>query len=270
MEIFIYTFVFIFGLAIGSLLNCIIHRLFTKENFLVGKSHCPSCKHTLSWKDLFPVLSFLILKGKCRYCSQRISWQYPLVELATALLFVLIVNQQLASSNQELIFLILNICFLFLVASLLIIIFVYDLKHYIIPDKVIYPAILVTGSWYLVASIFFNIHTRYKLLTTLYSAFTVAAFFLAIVLLSRGKGMGVGDIKLAFFMGLFLGYPKILVAVFLAFLIGAIVGLVLIGLSKKSLKSEIPFAPFLVLGTFLAMFWGEQLIDFYFNFFLLK
>jgi len=99
------------------------------------------------------------------------------------------------------------------------------------------------------------------------AAFLASAFFLIIVILSRGKWMGIGDIKLAFLIGLILGWPKILPALFLAFLIGAIIGIGLIVAGKKTLKSEVPFGPFLVTGTFLALFWGEKLINYYLNFF---
>ena len=99
------------------------------------------------------------------------------------------------------------------------------------------------------------------------SAFGAAIFFLTIVLISRGKAMGIGDIKLAFFMGLFLGFPNILVALFLAFLIGAIIGVGLILAKRKTLKSEVPFGPFLVTGIFIALFWGEKMIGWYFDLF---
>ena len=91
--------IFVFGLMIGSFLNCVIYRLETGENFLKGRSYCPYCKHVLNWQDLIPILSFLILKGKCRYCQQKISLQYPIVEISTGLLFLLISNFQFLISN---------------------------------------------------------------------------------------------------------------------------------------------------------------------------
>lgn len=269
MVFLFYFFAFIFGLIVGSFLNCIIYRLQTGENFLKGRSFCPHCKHTLNWQDLIPLLSLLILKGKCRYCQKPISWQYPLVELATGFLFLLIYQFDRGSSS---------IIFNWVVSSFLIIIFVYDLKHYIIPDKVIYPAIAVAFfhqlfkilNFEFISDLGFRILDFKMLANPLLSAILAAAFFLLIVLVSRGTWMGMGDVKLAFFMGLFLGFPNILVALFSAFFIGAIIGLILIGLGKKTLKSEIPFGPFLVSGTFLAMFFGERLVDFYLNLFLLK
>ena len=227
--------IFLFGLAIGSFLNCLIYRLEHNQSFLRGRSYCPHCRHQLDLWDLIPVLSFLILRGKCRYCQQKISWQYPLVEIFTGLIFLLIINYQLSIIN-------------FIIAPFLIIIFIYDLKHYIIPDKIIYPAILIAA--------IFNF-------TNWLSALGAAAFFLIIVLVSRGKWMGVGDIKLGFLMGLLLDWPSVLIALFLAFMTGAIIGIGLIISGKKSLKSEVPFGPFLVFGTFIALFFGQRIIERY-------
>ncbi len=251
--------VFVFGLIVGSFLNCVIYRLEQSQSFLKGRSYCPLCKHTLSWQDLVPVLSFLFLKGKCRYCQKKISWQYPLVELSTGILFLLIYLINRGPSS---------VIFNWVVGSFLIIIFIYDLKHYIIPDKIIYPAIIVSSIWYFVSGIFLNLYTKYEILNTIYSAFGAAAFFLLIVLISRGKWMGVGDIKLAFLIGLILGWPNILVALFSAFFIGAIIGTGLIAAGRKKLSSEVPFGPFLVTGTFLAMLWGGEIANWYLTFFL--
>lgn len=266
LDAFLYSIIFIFGLIVGSFLNCVIYRLERNESFLRGRSYCPHCKHTLSWQDLIPLFSFLILKGKCRYCSRKISWQYPLVELATGILFIFIF--------QLTIFNILSFCYLLTVSCFLIVIFVYDLKHYIIPDKVIYPAIVIALLFRILNFLFvsdfgFRILNFKTLITPFLSAILASVFFLVIVSISRGRWMGVGDIKLAFLMGLMLGWPNILVALFLAFFIGAVMGAGLIISGKKTLKSEVPFGPFLVTGTFLAIFFGEQLVNWYFNLFLL-
>ena len=261
----IYALFFIFGLAIGSFLNSVIYRLDTRESIIKTRSHCPYCKKTLSWFELIPLMSFILQKGKCLKCKKKISWQYPLVELATGILFALVINFQFSIFNKFSIFnfqFSISLLFWLFVVSCLIVIFVCDLKHYIIPDQVIYPAILVAGIWYLVFGIFIR-DTKYEILTTFLAALAAGAFFLAIVLVSKGKWMGVGDIKLALFMGLVLGWPKILVALFLAFLIGAFVSIILIILKKKTLKSEVPFGPFLAGGTIIAIFWGNVLINWY-------
>jgi len=255
----VYFLIFVFGLIVGSFLNCVIYRLGAGGSFLKGRSFCPHCKHTLSWPDLIPLFSFFLLKGKCRYCQKPISWQYPLVELTTGILFLLIIHYTFPNFLLSI--------FYSLISSFLIVIFVYDLEHYIIPDKVIYPAIIITFVFNILNSYLLN---HKSILSPLLAALGASAFFLTIVLMSRGKWMGWGDVKLAFLMGLFLGYPNILVALFLAFFIGAIVGLILIALGKKTLKSEIPFGPFLVTGTFLAIFLGEKILNWYLNLFLLK
>ena len=259
LETLIFFLIFIFGLIVGSFLNCLIYRLEIGESFLSGRSYCPNCKHILSFKDLIPVFSFLILRGKCRYCGKKISWQYPLVELATGILFVLVMNYTFPNP--------LVTGYWLLVTSLLIIIFVSDLKYYVIPDKVIYPTIVLTFIFHLFE--IFEFGTFEPILNSFLSAILASLFFLTIVLISRGKWLGIGDVKLVFFMGLILGYPNILLALFLAFFIGAVVGVILIILGKNTLKSEIPFGPFLVTGTFLAMFFGERIVNFYLNLFLI-
>src|SRR3989339_853687 len=176
-----YLFTFLLGVCIGSFLNCVVYRLESKKS-LAGRSFCPHCKHILSWKDLIPVLSFLFLKGKCRYCKEKISWQYPAVEVATGLIFF----------------------------------FIYDLKHYLIPDKVLFPAIFIT--------LIFRLIFISGFLNYLLAVLIASGFFLAIFLVSGGKWMGFGDVKLAILMGLLLGFPNILVALFLAFFLGAIIG----------------------------------------------
>ncbi len=250
-----YSFIFLFGLVVGSFLNVVIYRTETNEDIVFGRSCCRQCHRILAWYDLVPLLSFLALRGKCRYCRQLISAQYPLVELLTGIMFVLIAwrlgfvrDLEFGIGN----FFIIN--YYWFIVSTLIIIFVYDLKHYIIPDKVVYAAILVSGIWYSVFGFFLNFYTKYEILYTLLAALLAGGFFLIIVLLTKGEGMGGGDIKLAFLMGLFLGTEKILTALVLAFTLGAFWGIILILLKKKTLKSAIPFGPFLVIGTLAALF----------------
>ena len=242
-------FIFLLGLAVGSFLNAVIFRLEKGENALKGRSYCPQCKHQLSFDDLIPVLSFVLLKGKCRYCKKPISWQYPLVEISTAAVFLLIFF------TQGLNF------YLWSIASLLIVIFVYDLKYYLIPDIILYLAIGVAFLY----RIFKHVGS---LENALVSAIFASAFFLAIYLLSKGKWMGFGDVKLAFFMGLFLGFPNILIALYSAFFAGAVVGVVLIVAKKKKMNSQVPFGPFLVGGTFFALLFGQSIAHWYLRFLL--
>lgn len=276
MSFLFYFFVFLFGLCVGSFLNVVIFRLETGESVVKKSSHCPNCGKILRWYDMIPVLSFFILRGRCRDCGKKISWQYPVVELITGSLFLLIfwnLNFEIWDLFQILIF-----GFWIFIASCLIVIFVYDLRYYIIPDKIVYPAIVVV----LISRIFsafvvFNLPAPLvkggvggligNFLPFLFSAFGAAVFFLAIVLITKGKGMGIGDIKLAFLMGLILGWPNILAALFLAFFAGAVVGIILILVGRKTLKSQIPFGPFLVGGTIFVLLFGSQISSLYFKLF---
>lgn len=251
---------FILGLIVGSFLNCVIYRMELQEDmpkgspqrkavsFLRGKSFCPNCRHELAWSDLVPVFSFLLLKGKCRYCGKKISWQYPVVEILTAFLFLAVFSQ----------FSLINSVFLAVIFSLLLVIFVFDLKHFIIPDRVLFLAIIT--------AFLYNLFLNYgNMFNFIYSAFLASGFFLLIFIISKGRWIGFGDVKFAFFMGLFLGFPGILIAFYFAFTIGAIIGVGLIVAKRKEMKSEIPFGPFLIIGTLSAFFYGNQIINWYFN-----
>ena len=245
-------FIFFLGLLIGSFLNVVICRLGSKEPILLSRSHCPKCGALLKWPDLIPLLSFVLVRGKCRYCHKKISLQYPLVELATGLLFLLIFNQFSILNPITLAYYLLIICFL-------LVIFVYDLKHYLIPDKIIYSAIIITllNFWVLRAQIY----------NPFLAAFLASGFFLSLVLISKGKWLGLGDVKLAVLMGLVLGWPNILLSLFLAFMSGAMVGLGLIIAGKKSIKSQIPFGPFLSGATILMIIFGQYLTNSFQNLF---
>jgi len=254
MDIFLGILVVLFGLCVGSFLNCLLYRLEIGESFLKGRSYCPACKHPLGWLDLIPVISFLWLGGKCRYCKAKISWQYPLVEIITAAIFLFIWYVQFASYSLQSV---ISLFFSWYLAASFIGIFVYDLRHFIIPDKLLFPAIAAT--------VVYQAATNYQYLffNSLWAGLGAFTFFLAIFLLSRGLWMGFGDVKLAFLLGLILGFPNIVTGLFLAFLFGAIIGVALLMLQKKGLKSEVPFAPFLIAGTFVAMFWGQELLRWY-------
>ncbi len=259
----IYFFVFFFGAAIGSFLNCVICRLGTKKRAFSERSACPKCKHNLEFFDLIPVLSFLILRGKCRHCGKKISFQYPLVEIATGLVFILILSFHLPVVHF---YQLVNIVFLLLCACFLIIIFVYDLKHYLIADEILFPGIFIALGYRLFESFQINnfLSVDFKFFFNyILAALTASGFFLIIFIFSRGKWIGFGDVKLGIFLGLFSGWPRIIAALFLAYMIGGIISTALLILKKKNMKSELPFAPFLITSAFIAMLWGEALIGWY-------
>jgi prepilin signal peptidase PulO-like enzyme (type II secretory pathway) len=256
---------------VGSFLNCVIFRLKEGEGFLRGRSRCPHCKHPLAWYDLIPVLSFIILRRHCRYCKKPISYQYPLVELVMGALFVLVLwhltfDIDLAFDICHLDFL--TLIYYLLITCFLIVIFVYDLKHFIVPDKVLYPAIIISLIYRLIDGLLQGVNFEFPILNfeffnSLFAATIVSGFFFLIYFISKGRWLGFGDVKLGILLGLVLGWPKVLLALFLSFVIGGIIGIGLIILGKKKLKSEVPFAPFLIMGALIALFWGEQIVTWY-------
>ena len=261
-----YILSLILGLFIGSFLNCVVYRVYNKKTFLKGHSFCPKCNHNLSVLDLIPIFSYLSLKGKCRYCKEPISKQYLFVELITGVVFFLVAYLLNASFltqgflNLEF----LNLIFYFFVASYFIMIFIFDLKWFIIPDGLTFSGIAVT-LFYLILSSFLNVLSVEELFVRVLTAFIVFLFFFALYFFSEGKAMGFGDVKLVVFLGLLIGFPNILPALFIAFFLGAVIGLIMMMFKKKGMKSEIPFGPFLVFGTFVSLFFGEYFISWYLN-----
>jgi leader peptidase (prepilin peptidase) / N-methyltransferase len=262
--------VFLFGLIIGSFLNVVIYRYNTGYS-LGGRSKCGSCSYQLTWIDLVPVVSYLMLRGRCRQCGAQISMQYPVVELLTGLLFA---GAYVMHGISTLF--ILDI----IIFSILIVIFFYDLKHKIIPDLLVY---LFIGLSLLRLAVLVSQSTYGLLMHDLMFGIIVAAFFFLLWLISQGRWIGLGDAKLVLGIGWFLGLVYGLSALLLAFWIGAIVGLALMFIGNNpgrfraitshwsflgniSRKTEIPFAPFLILGLWIVYFFHFDLVGL--NYFL--
>lgn len=256
MFILIPLFIFLFGLVIGSFLNVVILRLNTGRSVAKGRSHCARCNHELGWRELVPVFSFLFLKGKCKNCKQDISFQYPIVELSVGILFVLAYSFFVVPFGLSPLSWVLFL-FISIIISLLTVIFVYDLRHKIIPDTIVYPFILTTLfsvflKMYFVPHIFW-----FKMLI---AGPVMATPFFLIWLFSKGRAMGFGDVKLSLGIGWLVGINTAICTLILSFWLGGAVGIVLLLLSKKyNLKSEIAFAPFLILALAIVIFSG---IDF--------
>ena len=257
--------IFLIGISIGSFLNCFVYRIEIGEK-PKGRSYCPKCKHQLSYKDLVPIFSYLFLRGKCRYCKEKISLEYPLVELLTGALFsfafLFLSNNGIFESS--LILGVVEMFFLSVVLFFLIFIFVYDFKHFIIPDFATFSLVGVS-SVFLILQSFLEKDFNF-IFSGVLSAIGAFLFFFALYFFTKGKGMGFGDVKFVVFMGLFLRFPNIIVALFISFLFGAIMGLGLIILGKKKMKSQIPFGPFLITGTLLAYFYGAKIIEIYLSY----
>ena len=247
-------FVFLFGLIIGSFLNSVIYRLEVGWSIARERSRCPKCGHILAWYELVPLLSFAVQRGRCRACGERVSWQYPVVELAAAVLFALGYISLPAYGRASF-----ELAYLFFVLASLLVLFVFDLKYYIIPNKVLYPLIVVALFHIFIGSpIFLPTHP-------FLSALSSAGFFLSIFILSRGEWIGFGDVKFGVFMGLFLGFPNFLVALFFSYVLGALIGGILLLYQRKTFKSQIPFGPFLIAGTLIAYFRGSEIMQWYLN-----
>ena len=238
---------FIFGLGVGSFLNVVAlryqpsQRFFTRD-ILLGRSHCPNCQKTLRWYELIPLLSFIIQLGRCRHCHHLLTWQYPIVELLSGLTFVLAPLYARPASVW-----ILAILTLILIAII-------DYRFSIIPDQLnAFLALLALA----IVSI-----TNYKLLITVHALGTVfgAGIFGLIILLTKGRGMGIGDLKLAAVLGLLFGWPKIILISGLAFIIGGLWAAALLLTKKKSLKDAIPFGPFFVSAAILIIFVGDAIM----------
>lgn len=258
---------FLLGLFIGSFLNVVIVRYNTGRTIATGRSMCFSCGRTLAWYELIPVISFVLQGGKCRGCKSKVSWQYPLVEFTTGILFALIAAYLpvVQGSGGELLYYL-------TVACILVVIAVYDIKHKIIPNFFAYLFAFLALAHLAVSagSVAMFLHPPY--LYTLLAGPAFALPFAALWFVSGGRWIGLGDAKLALGIGWFLGLALGGSAIILSFWIGAAVGVLLIAASRIharfirgaqfSLKSEIPFGPFLILGTLIVLFTHFNLFEF--------
>jgi len=240
------VFIFIFGLLIGSFANVVIYRQEKGKSFVFGRSACPNCKKMIAWYDNIPLLSFAVLGGRCRHCRKPISWQYPIVELTAGLIFLWLfyrfgLTWHFAS--------------LAVFSFFLLVIFVYDLKHMLILDKVSLPAMAI--------AFIINLWLGLGFLNLIYAAAIGAGFFAAQYFISRGKWVGDGDIRLGALMGLMLGVKFLLVALFLAYLIGAVFAVFALIAKRFQMSSAVAFGPFLALGTFITFLYGQEILDWY-------
>lgn len=250
---------FLLGLIVGSFLNVVVYRLQLAES-LMGRSHCPHCKSKVRWFDNIPLLSFVVLGARCRDCSGKISWQYPAVELLTGLVFALtgffFFDPWSYQAWGETAFYLFSF-------SILLVILVYDFRFMEIPMSVLWIGVGMAAA-YLLFYDQANFDPRLGLNEVrtysgmLAGGLAFLAFFL-LSALSREKWMGMGDAYLVLLIGLVTGWPTILGALFLAFTSGAIFGIILIALKKKTLQSQVPFGPFLVLGTLAAVLLEQTL-----------
>jgi len=236
--------IFIFGLFLGSFYNVCIYRIPNKESIAYPPSKCQSCNHQLKAIDLVPVLSYVLLKGKCRYCGAKVSMQYPIIEIITGFIFLF--------TYKTFGF---NIYFFkgIVLGSIVLIITMIDLKHYIIPDSI--------SLFTLITGIIFNVIIRDLSIRSLIFAFLLGGGFLFIIALFGP--MGGGDIKIMAGFALYLGLSKTIMALFLSFLLGGVIGIILLTTKIKSRKDVIPFGPYLGVSSFLSFMFFNEIFNWY-------
>jgi prepilin signal peptidase PulO-like enzyme (type II secretory pathway) len=258
---------FLFGAVIGSFTNCFVWRLHEEET-LLDRSYCPKCRKQIAWFDNIPILSFFILGGKCRKCGKKISWQYPLVEFTTACFFLL--SFYLLAKNftggefsyYYIFYLISDPKFIlslikdWLAIFALTAVFIYDLRWYLIPDKMVLPAALIL----FLLNIFLGLNWQ----VLLFCALIGAGFFLLQFLVSKGRWVGGGDIRLGLLLGFTTGnYKQLALALILTYFIGSFIGVTLVIFGKKEWGSKVPLGVFMAPAMIITLFWGQQIISWY-------
>ncbi|MDD3647997.1 MAG: prepilin peptidase [Candidatus Dojkabacteria bacterium] len=276
MIIILYIFLFLFGTAIGSFINAFEYRLRNKINFVTKRSACPKCKHELGVLDLIPLLSFVLIRGKCRYCGTKVSYQYPIVEFLAGMLFL--ISGWYVSSRMH-IYSVSDLFYLFSIAILIGLMFslflffaLYDVKHKIIPNKVVIPVIIIAiiSNMIVAAVMHLNLFSsvwliigEFSILWNILSAILGALFIAAIIIVTKGKGMGGGDMKLVFLMGLILGWKNLIFAMYAAVILGSVGGLMWGAFAGRIKGLKIPFGLFLSLGTIIAFLFGEDVWEWF-------
>lgn len=231
--------VFTFGLVAGSFLSALTWRIPRGIDIWVDRSRCDNCNTKINWYDNIPLFSYLVLGGKCRNCGTKISIRYPLLELITGLLFLAIYAFGLPFVYYPLL-------------TILVGIFVIDMEHQIIPDELIFIFLLIS-----LLSILNN--TGINFYANILSGLMAALFLLLINFATKGRGMGLGDVKLVLAGGVCLGYPNTITWLFLSFIIGSVIGVILIMVNKAKFGMRIAFGPFLVISFIIVMFWGDNI-----------
>ncbi len=237
--------IFLLGTVLGSFANVCIYRLPRGQSILWPRSHCPVCGTPVRPLDNIPLLSFFFLRGRCRACRESISWQYPLVEALSGLLYLLVYATYGIT--------ILSGLYALLTTVLLIVTFI-DLEHQIIPDKITLPGLVI--------GLLCNPLLPISFPNALIGGLLGGGIFLLAALLSRG-GMGGGDIKLMAMLGVFFGWQRALLTIFVGVCTGAFGGILLMLIKKKGRKDQVPFGPFLALGGIITLLWGQEIIAWY-------
>ncbi len=287
---------FILGTVLGSFIKVWADRSLEGKKF-GGRSYCEHCKKQIRWHDLFPIVSYLLLGGKCRFCKKKIGIEYLATEVLTGLIFGLLFFQTFIFTDffvKDTIgkaLILDDLVVKGFAISVFITVFITDIKKGLIPDKITYPSIatlffvLIIVSIAKITLIYISLkdhpigkfllppHSDYflrhsllaaePLTSGIIAAASLGLFFGLIIFITKGKGMGGGDLKLAIFMGLALGIASSIVALMVAFISGSLVGIILVALKNKKINQTIPFGPFLSIGGVIALLWGKAILDWY-------
>lgn len=257
------SLVFLWGLSLGSFINVLVYRLPRGKSVVMPRSACPACAAPIKWFDNIPLLSFIRLRARCRNCGARISWRYPILELLTGILFVWVHFYVLGTSRDLIL-----VPFYWYFCASLVALSAIDLEHYIIPDRINYPLVVVG----LALAALYPEHLGGGSLSAglrLSGAGLVvgAGALYLIRLLGRGlfkkEAMGMGDVKLLAAVGAWQGWQSALLAIFLGAAAAAVVGLLMIAAKKARWQSKLPFGPYLALGSLATLFYGSSLIHWY-------
>jgi prepilin signal peptidase PulO-like enzyme (type II secretory pathway) len=253
------------GVCLGSFANAAIWRLKVRKDIVRDRSECTHCHHKLAANDLVPVLSWVALRGKCRYCHKKID-DNPLVELAVGVYFVASYLLWPVMLNSTYAWFDFSLWLLYGVG--LAILFVYDLRWYLLPDRVVWPLVVLGAIDFIVRGITQHLNPMQFLAEAVFALLVISGLYYLLHVVSKGKWVGLGDVKLGIFMGLVLGWQMGLVALLLANLLGCIV--VIPGLISGKLRrdSQVPFGPFLITAFVITGLFGQQLLDWYLNLFI--
>lgn len=264
-ELFIILALGLTGVCLGSFANAAIWRLKVRKDIVRDRSECTHCHHKLAANDLIPVISWLMLRGKCRYCHKKID-DNPLVELGVGVYFVTSYLLWPEILNNSYAWFDFSLWLLYGVG--LAILFVYDLRWYLLPDRVVWPLVGLSGIDFIARCLSQHWTTQQFFVEAGLALLVIAGVYYLLHLVSKGKWVGLGDVKLGIFMGLALGWQAGLIALLLANLIGCLV--IIPGMISGKLRrdSQVPFGPLLIAGFIIAGLWGQQLVDWYMNMFL--
>ena len=257
------TILFALGAIVGSFLNVLIYRTVHDQQFVKGRSRCPRCNAMIAWYDNIPILSFLLLRRRCRSCFETISWTYPVVEILTGALFVwwfLIGFTFFKLSTEPLLYL--QPIFWLTVGTILIVVFFTDLLYGIIPDVMVALLIGISLAYriaLLVSGVYYHIDFSNAILGSALLSLALFGLFVA----TKGRGFGFGDVKFMFPLGLLMGWPEMIVGIWVSFVSGGVVGVLLLLGGKKKFGQTLPFGPFMIFGTIFALLFGSKLAGWY-------